>query len=203
MKTKKIIVDILLFILMIVQYSRQYLNPAIHEIIGICLIVLVILHLYFNRKYLKGIRKGKYNRKRSLMLIINIAFMAVFILTCILGLLSSQIIHMGNLTTIYLHKILSYLSIILLGLHLSFNINILIAKIPYKKIIFPLLIVFGVYCMVKVDFWNHLIGKYGFGIASGNILINSIYYIGIVLMIIVLVNLDKLVEKNNLNQHIN
>ena len=133
MNTKKIIVDILLFILMIVQYSRQYLNPTIHEIIGICLIVLVIFHLYFNRRYLKGIRKGKYNRKRSLMLIINIAFMIVFMLTCILGLLSSQIIHMNNLTTIYLHKILAYLGIVLLGLHLSFNINILIAKIPYKK----------------------------------------------------------------------
>lgn len=195
MNTKKIIVDILLFILMIVQYSRQYLNPTIHEIIGICLIVLVILHLYFNRRYLKGIRKGKYNRKRILMLIINIAFMVVFIMTCILGLLSSQFIHMGNLTTIYLHKILAYLSIIILGLHLSFNMNILIAKIPYKKIIFPLLIVFGIYCMVKVDFWNHLIGKYGFSTVNGNILINSAYYIGIILMIIVLVNLDKLVEK--------
>lgn len=194
MNSKKIIVDILLFILMIIEYSRQYLNPTIHEIIGICLIVLVIIHLYLNRKYLKSIGKGKYNLKRKLMLFINIGFMVVFILTCTFGLVSGQFINMGNLTAIYLHKTFAYLSIILLGLHLSFNINILINKIPHKKIIFPILIVFGIYCLAKVDFWNHLIGKYGFSIGGENIFINSIYYIGIVLMIIALVNLDKLIE---------
>ena len=83
-----------------------------------------------------------------------------------------------------------------LGLHLSTNINPLMAKIPYKKIIFPIFIIFGIYSLIHVDFWNHLTGRYGFSITTGNILINSIYYIGIVLMIIVLLNLDKLTQKN-------
>lgn len=196
MNSKKIIVDILLFILIIIEYSRLYINPTVHEIIGIGLIILIILHIYLNRNYFKSIKKGKYNFKRSFKLVINITFLIVFILTCIFGILSSQFLSIGSLTTIYLHKIFAYLSVLLLGLHLSFNINPLIAKIPYKKAIFPILIIFGIYSLIQVDFWNHLTGRYGFSITTGNILINSIYYIGIVLMIIVLVNLDKLTQKN-------
>ncbi len=174
---------------MIIEFSRQYLDPTIHEIIGICLIILIIIHLYLNRKYLKGINKGKYNRKRKIMLAINIAFMAVFILSCAFGLISGQFIDMGNLTTIYLHKILAYLSVILLGLHLGINMNGLVKKIKYKKAIFPIIILFGIYCLIQVDFWNHLTGNYGFAMITENIMINSIYYTGIVLMIIALVNL--------------
>jgi len=196
MNSKKIIVDILLFILIIIEYSRLYINPTVHEIIGIGLIILIILHIYLNRNYFKSIKKGKYNFKRSFKLVINITFLIVFILTCIFGILSSQFLSIGSLTTIYLHKIFAYLSVLLLGLHLSTNINPLMAKIPYKKIIFPIFIIFGIYSLIHVDFWNHLTGRYGFSITTGNILINSIYYIGIVLMIIALVNLDKLTQKN-------
>ena len=196
MNSKKIIVDILLFILIIIEYSRLYINPTVHEIIGIGLIILIILHIYLNRNYFKSIKKGKYNFKRSFKQVINITFLIVFILTCIFGILSSQFLSIGSLTTIYLHKIFAYLSVLLLGLHLSTNINPLMAKIPYKKIIFPIFIIFGIYSLIHVDFWNHLTGRYGFSITTGNILINSIYYIGIVLMIIALVNLDKLTQKN-------
>ena len=196
MNSKKIIVDILLFILIIIEYSRLYINPTVHEIIGIGLIILIILHIYLNRNYFKSIKKGKYNFKRSFKLVINITFLIVFILTCIFGILSSQFLSIGSLTAIYLHKIFAYLSVLLLGLHLSTNINPLMAKIPYKKIIFPIFIIFGIYSLIQVDFWNHLTGRYGFSITTGNILINSIYYIGIVLMIIALVNLDKLTQKN-------
>jgi len=196
MNSKKIIVDILLFILIIIEYSRLYINPTVHEIIGIGLIILIILHIYLNRNYFKSIKKGKYNFKRSFKLVINITFLIVFILTCIFGILSSQFLSIGSLTTIYLHKIFAYLSVLLLGLHLSTNINPLMVKIPYKKIIFPIFIILGIYSLIHVDFWNHLTGRYGFSITTGNILINSIYYIGIVLMIIALVNLDKLTQKN-------
>ena len=141
MNSKKIIVDILLFILIIIEYSRLYINTTVHEIIGIGLIILIILHIYLNRNYFKSIKKGKYNFKRSFKLVINITFLIVFILTCIFGILSSQFLSIGSLTTIYLHKIFAYLSVLLLGLHLSTNINPLMAKIPYKKIIFPIFII--------------------------------------------------------------
>ena len=66
MNSKKIIVDVLLFILMIIQYSRLYLNPTLHEIIGISLIILIIPHIYLNRKYFKILKKESTTLKEAL-----------------------------------------------------------------------------------------------------------------------------------------
>lgn len=193
---KKIIVDILLFILILVEFSRLYLLPEIHEIIGILLIALIIIHLILNRKYIKSIPKGKYHLKRSLMLIINIAFLVTFALTSILGLLSSQytltFMNIGNLSTIYLHKIFAYICLILLGLHLGINLNALFNRLGEKKIsyiLYGIIIICGIYSLFNVDFLNHLFGNSGFGLATSNLVTNSLEYCSIVLMITILANL--------------
>lgn len=193
---KKIIVDILLFILILVEFSRIYLPPEIHEIIGIVLIALVIIHLILNRKYIKSISKGKYHLKRGAMLIINIAFMVTFALTFILGLLSSQYVltfmNIGNLSTIYLHKIFAYLCLILLGLHLGINLNTLFNRLGEKKIsyiLYGIIIICGIYSFFKVDFLNHLLGNSGFGLATSNLVTNSLEYFSILLMLTILTNL--------------
>jgi hypothetical protein len=202
---KKIIIDILMFILMLIEFSKVYLPPQIHEIVGICLIALVIVHLILNRKYIKAIPKGKYNLKRSSFLIINVVFMIVFILTMIFGLLSSQeiltFLNIGSLTTVYLHKILAYLCLILLGIHLGMNMNGMFKKIEEKLpktltyFLYILIIIFGIYSMVQVDFINHITGNHGFSIVTGNILINTIEYLFIILMFSVIAHLILKIEK--------
>ena len=151
---------------MLLEFSSIYLPPEIHEIIGILLVVLVIIHLILNRKYLKSIPKGKYNLKRMVMLVINVAFMVVFILTCIFGMLSSQytltFMNIGNLTTIYLHKIFA---------------------------LYLIIIVCGIYSFFKVDFLNHLLGNSGFSLVTGNIIINFLEYLSIILMISIFANI--------------
>ena len=193
---KKIIVDILMFILILVEFSRLYLPPEIHEIIGIVLIALVIIHLILNRRYIKSIPKGKYNLKRSSMLIINVAFMAAFALTSILGLLSNQytltFMNIGNLSTVYLHKIFAYLCLIILGLHLGINLNALFNRLGEKKIsyvLYAIIIICGIYSFIKVDFLNHLLGNSGFGLVTNNLVTNSLEYCSIVLMITILTNI--------------
>lgn len=52
---KRLVVDILLFILMIFEFSRMYMPTILHEIIGILLLVLVVIHLILNRNYIKNI----------------------------------------------------------------------------------------------------------------------------------------------------
>ena len=174
-----------MFILMLLEYSRVYLPSEIHEIIGICLIILVLIHLILNRNYFKAITKGKYSFKRSFMLIINVLFIITFSATCITGLLSSQNIltfmNIGNLTTIYLHKIFAYASVIVLGMHLGVNLTKLFNKFE-NKLIYVIIIILGAYSLIAVDFWNHLIGNYGFSLVTGNILTNTLEYLFIILM---------------------
>ena len=117
---KKMIVDILLLILMLIEYSKTYLPSEIHEIIGIALIILVVIHLILNKNYLKSINNGKYNSRRKALLIVNIVFFISFGLTCLFGILSSHYIlpflNIENLTIISYHKILAYITLILLGI---------------------------------------------------------------------------------------
>lgn len=199
---KKIVVDILMFILMLMEYSRVYLPSEIHEIIGICLIILVIVHLILNRNYFKAITKGKYSFKRGFMLAVNVLFIITFSTTCITGLLSSQDIltfmNIGNLTTVYLHKIFAYISIIVLGMHLGVNLTKLFNKIG-NNLIYIGIIILGVYSLIAVDFWNHLIGNYGFSMVTGNIAINTLEYLFIILMFSVITHLILNFLKNRKN----
>jgi len=77
---KRTIVDILMFILILLEFSRGYLEPIFHEIFGIGLLILLIIHLILNKNYIKNILKGKYNTKRYIMLIINLSFFITFFL---------------------------------------------------------------------------------------------------------------------------
>ena len=197
---KKIIVDILLLILMLIQFSKVYLTSEVHEIIGISLILLAIIHIILNRKYIKAIPNGKYNSKRKILLITNAGFLIVFSLTCILGLLSSQsvltFLNISNLTTNYLHKIFAYLSIILLGIHLGTNLTGLLKRIEKKlsnkfliTTIYSLLIICGIYSFIHLDFYNHLIGNSGFSIVTGSLTLNILEYLTIIAMTTILANL--------------
>lgn len=192
---KKIIVDILLLILMIMEYSKTYLPGEIHEIIGILLIALVTVHIILNKNYIKAIPKGKYNTKRKALFVTNIAFLIAFCITSIFGILSSQYIltplNIGNLSIISYHKILAYLCIIILGIHLGFNLEKTFKKIDNKLIylVDAAIIIFGAYSLIQTDFYRHLTGNIGFSMVSGNIFINSLKYLSIILMVTVITKL--------------
>ena len=123
-------------------------------------------------------------------------FKVIFTLTCVLGMLSSQytltFMNIGNLTTIYLHKIFAYLGLILLGLHLGINLNLMFNKLGKRKISYALyliIIICGIYSFFKVDFLNHLLGNSGFSLVTGNLIVNSLEYLSIILMISIFSNI--------------
>lgn len=117
---KKITVDILMFITIILEFIS--LPILIHEILGIGLLFLIILHLNFNKKFFKAISKGKYTLKRSIDLIINIGLLISLVLTIISGIFCSQkslkSLKIGNYKISHIHKYSSIFSIIFLVFHL-------------------------------------------------------------------------------------
>ena len=196
---KKFIVDILMFILLILEFSRIYTGPFIHEVMGILLFILVIIHLIFNKNYILNIIKSNYNVKTTIMLVVNALLICSFILTSIFGILSSQetltFLNIHNLNIIKLHKIFGYISLIIVGMHLGINFNLMFGKITklinnniVNYVLSIIIIIFGIYSFIKVDFWNHLIGEYGFSISDGNLIINIIEYLSIIMMITIITN---------------
>lgn len=117
---KKIAVDILMFVAIIVEFLS--LPILIHEIVGIGLFFLIILHLKFNKRYFKAINKGKYNLKRTIDLIINIGLMISLVITIISGIFSAiktlKGLKVGNRKISQIHKSSSIISLIFLALHL-------------------------------------------------------------------------------------
>jgi hypothetical protein len=67
-----------------------------------------------------------------------------------------------------------------MSLHLGINFSSMFGLIEKKinkivLILLSLLIIgFGIYSFIDLDFWNHLTGKYGFSIVTGNIIINTL-----------------------------
>ena len=117
---KKITVDALMFLAIILEFIS--LPILIHEIIGISLVFLIILHVKFNKNYFKAIPKGKYNLKRTVDLIINLGLLISLLITIISGIFSSQkslkSIRIGKYKISHIHKSSSVFSLIFLGLHL-------------------------------------------------------------------------------------
>lgn len=196
---KKLIVDILMFILMLLEFSRLFTGAFLHELIGIVLLILVIVHLILNKNYILNIRKAKYNVRSIIMLITNILLIISFLLTIVLGILSSQetltFLNIHNLTIVKLHKILGNVSLIIIGVHLGINFNAMFGKITkliknniVNYILGIVIIIFGVYSSIKVDLIKHVIGEYGFGIKEGNIIINILEYLSIILMFTIIIN---------------
>lgn len=117
---KKITVDILMGVAIILEFIS--LPILIHEIIGIGLVFLIILHIKFNKNYFKAIPKGKYTLKRTIDLIINIGLLISLSITIISGICSSRKslknMTIGRHKISHIHKSSSILSLIFLGLHL-------------------------------------------------------------------------------------
>ena len=117
---KKITVDILMFIAIILEFLS--LPILIHEIVGIGLLFLVMLHIKFNKNYFKAIPKGKYNLKRTIDLIINMGLLISLSVTIVSGICSSQkslkSLKIRNHKISHIHKSSSIFSLIFLVLHL-------------------------------------------------------------------------------------
>ncbi|WP_295621856.1 cytochrome b/b6 domain-containing protein [uncultured Methanobrevibacter sp.] len=117
---KKITVDVLMFVAIILEFLS--LPILIHEIIGMGLAFLIILHINYNKNYFKAIRKGKYNLERIIGLIVNIGLLASLFITIISGIFASQKslkdLKIGNRKISSLHKPTAVISLIFLVLHL-------------------------------------------------------------------------------------
>ncbi|MBE6489144.1 MAG: DUF4405 domain-containing protein [Methanosphaera stadtmanae] len=201
---KRMIVNLLLLVCTLLEFSKVYLTPEVHEIIGIVLLILMVVHVMQNRKYIQSKQKTTFN----ILYVTNILLFVTFITTIITGLLSSQLIPMLNIHTIttnYLHKILAYITFLLISLHLGLNINKIIITFnkkvqnPYlKHSIFIIIIIVGIISFIQLDFFNHLIGNVGFSTNNSNIIINILQYLSILLSITLITNyLDNKIKNIN------
>lgn len=165
-KKLQIIVDIALIIMLFLLMLHSKIGILTHEILGISLISLFIIHHIMNKHFYKNIFKNRYNKLRLFYLVIDILMIIMMLVMIVSTFLISQKIFVSfKLGNDYLGRILhiisSYSLYILCGLHLGLHYNSIIKlKKEDKKIlnIFLTIIacVFGINGFIKRKFMSKL-----------------------------------------------
>ena len=210
----KMVVDILMLILMLLEYSKIYTGQLLHEIFGIALLGLFIIHNVLNINFYKALFKGKYNTQRLIITITDLVFLLCMLFTIILGIpISDKVFKFlglnGNMTMRKLHTIFGYWGLVILSIHLGLHFKMIFSKISNKTknnvilriatcFIQVLIIIYGIKLMIDNNLGDYLIGKSSFAIPNGNIINSFVNYFIIVFSIgLVVYNLEKLFIKHS------
>ena len=199
-KPLRLTLDIAMTILSIILMGGNYLFPAdiVHEILGVGLFVLWVIHVILNRRWNGAIFKGKYKPYRIMQTVINCG-----ILICIIFLMISGIILSNHVFTFLgiesglgfariAHLLASHWYYLFMSLHIGLHVGMIVNKIisqgRTRKIILytilALVCAYGVYAFIARGVWKYLILQqqfFFFDLERGYILF-ALDYISIIIL---------------------
>ena len=216
-KIIRIIIDSLMLVLMLFEYSKVFTGQLVHEIIGIALFVLFVIHNILNISFYKNIFKGKYNLRRIITTIGDISFLLLMVATIFLGIAISNDLFKflnshGSMQIRSIHTILGYWNIVILAIHLGLHFNMIFKKFENSikdrdniKLVYCLIqiviVVYGILVIINNDFVSYLIGKSSFGKVEANIFMSLLNNLSEILSISIIVfNIDKLLTRRKHNE---
>jgi glucan phosphoethanolaminetransferase (alkaline phosphatase superfamily) len=182
LKTKtlcKLVIDLVMTVLMLVLMACRLTGNTIHELLGVSLFILFIVHNILNWGWYKTLLKGRYNTLRILHTVVNILLLAAMLALMISGIMFSRTVFAfmdlnGGLFARKLHMLSTYWGFILISMHLGMHWGVImdtarkLANIiaPNRnrtftlRIIAVLIAVYGVYASFNRDVGSKLILYY-------------------------------------------
>ncbi|MBO6119030.1 MAG: DUF4405 domain-containing protein [Lachnospiraceae bacterium] len=166
----KRMIDALLTIVLIPLMAYQVTGEALHEWLGITMVLLVIIHQVLNRKWYVALFKGNYQAFRILSTVINVLLLVSFALTAISGMSMSNhavpfLYNLVNVNTArVMHLAFSYWSFILMGLHIGLHIGAMTARMQKNikmvlSIAFTIIAGYGFYLFLKSGIASYITFK--------------------------------------------
>lgn len=173
----KVLVDIIMTAMILVQMAYHFTDNKIHEWMGISLFVLFILHHVLNWKWYKSLFKGKYTTARTLHTAVNLLLTAAMFGMLASGMmLSREVFDFMNLSSGRLGRRLHMLStswgFVLISMHLGFHWGMVVGAVKrlMKKLginsSYPglaarlaalLLSVYGIYAFITRQIWEKVL----------------------------------------------
>ena len=189
--------DILMTAAMPVLMCYSIVGEKAHEVVGVTMFCLFILHLILNIGWIKALFKGKYPLKRIVGTLINATVMI-----CMLGLMYSSLViskHIftfirlsGTMNARTIHLLCAYWGLVLMSVHLGMHISQIAARLMLKgkaliltlRILFGAISVVGVYEFIQLKFMDYLFGKVQFVFigTSASILMTLLEYTSVMLL---------------------
>lgn len=178
----KLVIDFVMTILMLVEMAYRFTGNLYHELLGISLFVLFIVHNILNRQWYNTIFKGKMNVRRIMSITVNLLLdadmVALFISSVPISRTIFAFVHIENVFIArQIHIFAAYWALIFISVHLGMHWPMIIGGIgriagtaPRNSIhtivvlrIFTLLIViFGVHASFHRNIGSRLILYYTF-----------------------------------------
>lgn len=147
----KIILDVIMLLAALTLFNKQLISMNYHEIAGLVLIALVIVHIIINVKTVTAMCK-KFIRVPAAIkagLIVDILLLLCFICLGISGILISKTILTSisstNMIFKLLHMFTGGLSVILLGIHIGLHVCRKPFPTPYAVIASGIILILGIY----------------------------------------------------------
>ena len=140
MKIFKIVIDILLFVVTVLLVNIEISGRLFHEILGITMAILVIIHTISNWKWVKQVTKNlkKVNTKTKLMYVVNLITMIAYWGSIILGILiSNELFKLKTASDFKLtlvHIIFGKLAVIIMLVHIGMHLDRLFKKIKSETL---------------------------------------------------------------------
>ncbi|MBR5088037.1 MAG: DUF4405 domain-containing protein [Ruminiclostridium sp.] len=175
MKTKiKLAADILMTAALPVLMCYSLITETAHEIVGLVMFALFILHHILNFGWTKALFKGKYPPKRIVGTVIN-----ALVLLCMIGLMYSSIVISKHIFTFLdlsgagfartVHLMCAYWGLALMSVHLGMHFRQMTAGIKPKKtvvivlhIFFAMIALVGIYEFIALNFVGYMFGQVQF-----------------------------------------
>ena len=161
--------DILMTLLSAILMGGTVLFPddRIHQICGISLIVLWVVHIVLNRRWYGALFKGKYQPYRIMQLVVNCGVLICALFLMISGLLMAWFIPadwvggaLGFARTT--HLLASHWYYIFMAFHIGLHASMIATKIKIRgivpRLICILISLYGIYAFITRGLWKYMFG---------------------------------------------
>ena len=168
----KLVLDAIMLVLLVLMYKKQVISLSFHEIGGLALIGLFVIHHLVNGRWIAAATKRFFSKSTSGFVracyLVNVLLLLAFLTVGVTGALISKVVfslHVaGNFKT--LHYFSSALAVVLMGVHLGLHANYIFGKLFQKgankiakaavAVLLACLIAFGGYSLTTTNFVSYL-----------------------------------------------
>lgn len=126
--------DLALTVLMLVAMAYFLTGNTIHELVGVVILVLFIVHNILNRRWYLTTFKGKHKLRRILQNVVNLLFLVTMVLMMVSGILISSDIFPfisvdHDLIFYQLHAQTAYWGFFIMAVHVGFSWEMIISSV--------------------------------------------------------------------------
>ncbi|MEA5049600.1 MAG: DUF4405 domain-containing protein [Eubacteriales bacterium] len=168
----KLIFDSVMLLLLVLMYKKQVISMAFHEIGGLALIGLFVVHHLVNARWIGASSRRLFTRGMPGLVraryLVDVLLLIAFLTVCVSGILISKVvfsIHVaGNFQA--LHSFAATLAVLLMGVHLGLHTDYIFGKLLRRgsgkaakvalAVVIAAMIAFGGYSLFTTSFLRYL-----------------------------------------------